>query len=405
MTCSLALRTLPAARRRGSPRRPRGSCGGLLAVDGSLDPGHRANSCIVGVRCGPACQRPSRRSTCFLSPPMTSAARPRRRVRLLGFFSSRCARYALRRRILPVPGDLEALGGAAVGLHLRHHAAPSLGWRVVGVGSALVPAAFGPSGFARAWLRPSLLGRGAAPWSCCGRPGGACDSTIANSATSSATRLRIFRPSSGWAISRPRNMIVSLTLLPSPRKRIDVLHLGDVVVLVDLGPELHLLDDDVRGLALRLLAPLFLLVDVPAVVHDPADRRVGVGRDLDEIELLLAGMCERFGRGLTPSCSPSAPMRRTSRARMRSLIRASCAAIWSPASSGHGFLNLGWNLDPDAKMADTGSVRHQRRAAHATSAGCDRICGPGAPRTVCVGGRVGTTGCHAPRSHFPDWLS
>ena len=45
------------------------------------------------------------------------------------------------------------------------------------------------------------------------------DSTTANSATSSATRFRIFIPSSGWAISRPRNMIVSLTLLPSPRKR------------------------------------------------------------------------------------------------------------------------------------------------------------------------------------------
>src|SRR4051795_7643878 len=40
------------------------------------------------------------------------------------------------------------------------------------------------------------------------------------------------------------------------------------------------------------------------------------------------------GRGRTPSCSPSAPTRKTSRARMRSLILTSCAAMWSPASSG-----------------------------------------------------------------------
>src|SRR5919206_3370603 len=48
-------------------------------------------------------RRPRSRSTCFLSPPSNSEPRPRRRVRLLGFFSSRWARNALRRRILPVP--------------------------------------------------------------------------------------------------------------------------------------------------------------------------------------------------------------------------------------------------------------------------------------------------------------
>jgi hypothetical protein len=45
---------------------------------------------------------------------------------------------------------------------------------------------------------------------------------------------------------------------------------------------------------------LLLLVDVPAVVHDPADRRVGVGRDLDQIELLLAGPGQRLGQGADP---------------------------------------------------------------------------------------------------------
>src|SRR3954451_19103851 len=56
------------------------------------------------LSCGSRAQaRPRRRSTCFLSPPVTSAPRPSRRVRLLAFFSNRWARKALRRRILPVP--------------------------------------------------------------------------------------------------------------------------------------------------------------------------------------------------------------------------------------------------------------------------------------------------------------
>src|SRR5205823_13084302 len=69
---------------------------------------------------------------------------------------------------------------------------------------------------------------------------------------------------------------------------------------VDLGPELHLLDDDVRGLALRLTPTLLLLVDVPAVVHGPAHGVVGVGRDLDQVELLFAGLGQRLGQGSDP---------------------------------------------------------------------------------------------------------
>src|SRR5436305_2203521 len=51
-------------------------------------------------------------------------------------------------------------------------------------------------------LRPSTLGAA---------------STLARSLTLSATRSRIFSPSSWWLISRPRNMIVIFTLWPSPR--------------------------------------------------------------------------------------------------------------------------------------------------------------------------------------------
>src|SRR5581483_7428697 len=51
-------------------------------------------------------------------------------------------------------------------------------------------------------LRPSSLGAA---------------STLAPGATWAATWSRIFLPSSGWLISRPRNMIVILTLWPSLR--------------------------------------------------------------------------------------------------------------------------------------------------------------------------------------------
>ena len=75
-----------------------------------------------------------------------------------------------------------------------------------------------------------------------------------------------------------------LDLVAFAEEATDVLHLRDVVVLVDLGPELHLLDDDVRGLALGLPPALLLLVHVAPVVHHPAHGRVGVGRHLDQVE-------------------------------------------------------------------------------------------------------------------------
>jgi len=78
-------------------------------------------------------------------------------------------------------------------------------------------------------------------------------------------------------------------------------------VLVDLGSELHLLDDDVRGLLSRLLAPLLLLVLVPAVVHDPAHGWIGVRRDLDEIELFLSGDRERLRQRLDPELLAPGP--------------------------------------------------------------------------------------------------
>ena len=55
-------------------------------------------------------------------------------------------------------------------------------------------------------------------------------STLARSSTFFATSSRIFIPSSGWATSRPRNMIVIFTLCPSPR------NLATLRVLVSKSP-------------------------------------------------------------------------------------------------------------------------------------------------------------------------
>src|SRR3954468_5477425 len=46
------------------------------------------------------------------------------------------------------------------------------------------------------------------------------DSTMASSPRSPTRRSKIFRPRSVWAISRPRNMIVILTLFPAERNRV-----------------------------------------------------------------------------------------------------------------------------------------------------------------------------------------
>jgi hypothetical protein len=62
----------------------------------------------------------------------------------------------------------------------------------------------------------------------------------------------------------------------------------------DLRTELHFLDRDLNGLLARFLGLLAFLVPKLSVVHDPAHRRVRHGRHLDEIEVLLAGECERI---------------------------------------------------------------------------------------------------------------
>jgi hypothetical protein len=66
--------------------------------------------------------------------------------------------------------------------------------------------------------------------------------------------------------------------------------LGRVVVRVDLGPELHLLDDHVRLVAARLTCLLGVLVLELAVVHELAHRRTRGRGHLDQVEVRL--LCE-----------------------------------------------------------------------------------------------------------------
>ena len=149
-------------------------------------------------------------------------------------------------------------------------------------------------------------------------------STKPSSATSSASRCSSRKPSSGRDCSRPRNMIVTLTLSPAFEEAHDVTLLGLVVVRVDLRPELHLLDDGLLLVPARLARLLGGLVLELAVVHDLADRRAGRRRDLDEVEV---GLLRRAGGRLRCArCLParrSGPTRRTSGTRMRSLMRVS----------------------------------------------------------------------------------
>src|SRR5258708_31359767 len=66
-------------------------------------------------------------------------------------------------------------------------------------------------------------------------------------------------------------------------------HLDVVIVLIDAGAQLDLLDLDDLLLLARLVLLFLLLVFVLAVIEDLADRRIGARRDLDEVEAGLIG--------------------------------------------------------------------------------------------------------------------
>jgi hypothetical protein len=85
-------------------------------------------------------------------------------------------------------------------------------------------------------------------------------------------------------------------LVAVEQKTLRVSSLELKVMFVDLRTEFDLFDVYVLLTFSGLRLPLGLLVEVLTRVHDATNRRIGVRRDLDEIESLLLGYGQRLGR-------------------------------------------------------------------------------------------------------------
>src|SRR6476646_10708703 len=79
---------------------------------------------------------------------------------------------------------------------------------------------------------------------------------------------------------------------------LDVAPFRLVIVNPDFGSELDLLDVDLRLVLPGQLGLLLQLVAVLAVVHDTADRRISLGRNLDQVEVPRIRVLTRFVGGL-----------------------------------------------------------------------------------------------------------
>ena len=106
----------------------------------------------------------------------------------------------------------------------------------------------------------------------------------------------------GMAHLAPAEHDRDLDLVALAQEAYDMALLGGVVVGIDLRAELDLLDRDRALVLARQLLLLLLVVAVLAVVHHPADGRIRVRRDLDEIEVLrpriLQGLVARLDADL-----------------------------------------------------------------------------------------------------------
>ena len=271
----------------------------------------------------------------------TSTSPSSRRVRVDGFFSRMWFAEGLAAHDLAGAGDLEALGRAAVGLHLGHRrvllfTCVGVGWRSVGLRPPRLSLGVGRASRRRArrlgrlGARPSPVSAvggsvsASAPPSASASFGSAASACAAWAFLSGASTMIMLRPSSLGTTStradvdRPASATgrgsclpeLGVLHLPAPEhdrdldlvalaeELLDLAGLGVEVAGADLGPVLHLLDRDVGALAAGLLGLLRRLVLVLAVVHDPADRRVGLVGHLDEVEVQLTGDGECLGQRL-----------------------------------------------------------------------------------------------------------
>src|SRR5512142_852488 len=98
-----------------------------------------------------------------------------------------------------------------------------------------------------------------------------------------------------------------LDLVARLEEPLDVALLGAVVMRVDLGAQLDLLDDRLRLVLARLPGLDRGLVLELAVVHELADRRPRGGRDLDQVEIGFLCQLERVVNRDDPDLLPLRP--------------------------------------------------------------------------------------------------
>jgi len=144
------------------------------------------------------------------------------------------------------------------------------------------------------------------------------NSTIPLSPTSVTRRSRIFFQVLVGHFASAETQ-AGLTLSPSERNR-KTYSFRNVIVLVDVDAEFYFFQDDLFLVLFRRPFLFFLPRRGTAIVHDagkqaePRWRRSLPGPDFAH------GLSGRILRLMMPSCSPSAPITRISRARMRSFI-------------------------------------------------------------------------------------
>ena len=77
-----------------------------------------------------------------------------------------------------------------------------------------------------------------------------------------------------------------------------------VIVIVHIDAELHFLDNNLLLILLGDAILFLLLIQELAVVHNAADRRLCRGRNLNQIQILLASHLQCFKRREDPNLFP-----------------------------------------------------------------------------------------------------
>ena len=157
-------------------------------------------------------------------------------------------------------------------------------------------------------------------------------SATAMSCTASTIFWSIFQPSSVWAISRPLEADRDLHLVPLLQEPAHVLDLEVEVVPSVLGRNLTSLTSDRPSASCASLSRLRLLyLNLPkSMIRQTGG--LAFGATSTRSRPAPRRCCSASLVGTMPSCAPSAPTTRTSRTRMRSLMRMSCGQMaWLPS--------------------------------------------------------------------------